>query len=968
MNDLISSATFAASLRDIPACLHPELQQTWDSFHASIPQFARAAASPAWPGFAAALAKVWAGSEFVARSCLRDPQMWDELIAGGDLARTYVAGELRDRVAAQARTIPNAESMKPFLRKLRHREAARLAWRDLAGWANLQEVMTTLSDLADACLQAALPVVQAELAARYGAPVGERSRLPQSLVVFALGKLGACELNFSSDIDLVLAYPEDGEIEPARAGAAALSNHEFFLRVARELVAMLSAATGDGFVFRVDLRLRPNGASGPLALSFDAMEHYYQTHGREWERYAWIKARAVAGDRARAEELLARLRPFVYRKYFDYGAIAAIREMKATIAREVERKGMEHNIKTGVGGIREIEFIGQVFQLIRGGREPPLQAREIQTVLAALGKTGYLMRSAVDELTIAYRFLRNCEHRLQMVRDEQTHVLPGDECARERLAYTMGYANWDRFAQELRRHRECVHKHFERVFADPPGERNDIAANAWTDPSADTLAAAGIAAADVNAVRDLLRGLHQGAMYAALSVQGRERLDRLMPLLIAAAAATPQSVLALTRLVKLIEAIGRRPAYFSLLTENPLALAQLVKLCAASAWIADWISRHPILLDELLHPAHLYADTPPPALAPELAARLTGIEPDDLERQMEITREFHHAHVLRVAAAEIANGLAAEQVRHRLCAIAEAVLAQTLTSARAALAHKHGDAMCGARALGFAVIAYGKLGSYELGYASDLDFVFMHESCAAADAGVTGGARAITHEQFFARLGQRIIHLLTTRTAAGILYPVDMRLRPSGQAGTLVTQLDAFRAYQRERAWTWEHQALVRARAVAGDSQLCAAFTAVRREILCLRREPGALAQAVLEMRARMRAAQTPHDAESFDLKHDAGGIVDIEFMVQYWVLRWAADHPELTEHTENVRLLQALSQARRIEPAQMQALTTAYHRYLSIEQRLKLMEHRALVARAELGEMPAQVQHIWQQVFANEE
>lgn len=959
----------AAALPRIPTCLQAEVQRALAALPADGVDYSRAAASSAWPKFVTAAANVWAMSEWVAASCVQYPELWNELLASGDLIRSYPRGALAVRLLREAQTElgeATLEQLKCWLRLRRRREMARIAWRDLAGDADLAETIATLSEFADACVQIALAAVATIHSNRYGAPRGEQSGQPQGLVVLAMGKLGGEELNFSSDIDLIFAYPEDGET----VGARAQTNEEFFARVARDLIAVLSEATAEGMVFRVDMRLRPNGSSGPLALSFDAMEHYYQAHGREWERYAWIKARVCAGDAAAGAALLARLKPFVYRKYFDYGALAAIRELKENIDRETARKSANQNIKTGVGGIREIEFIGQAFQLIHGGREPRLQVRAIQDVLPQLAARGQLTATAVTELLEAYRFLRNTEHRLQMVRDQQTHVLPADDCERARLAFAMGYAHWAAFTRALEQHLTRVHGHFERIFVAPQGEESggDRALVALWKNSLDDHAqldawrSNGFTRADdVKAATDLLAGLRRGGAYTAFSAQGRERIDKLMPLLIAAAGLTAEPATTLARLVKLIEAIGRRSAYFALLIENPMALSQLVKLCAASAWIADWLSSHPILLDELLNPANLYAPRSRAQLESEIAQRLSTLAPDDLEAQMEALREFRHGQVLRIAAAEIGVGLMPLQARHHLSEVAEVIVEQTLELAQRALASRHGRPATARETAGFAVIAYGKLGSHELGYGSDLDLIFLHEG---SDEGMTAGARAIPNALFFARLGQRIIHLLTTRTAAGILYQVDMRLRPSGQAGPLVTTTAAFADYQHTKAWPWEHQALVRARAVGGDAAVRARFAAIRHAVLTQPRDEAALREAVLEMRARMRAAQPDVAADRFDLKHDRGGIVDIEFMVQYWVLRWAATHPQLTAATENIRILEALSAAGVIDGKQMQALVAAYTLYLSIEQRLKLMEHRAQVMRSEVGDAPMRVAEIWQQVF----
>jgi glutamate-ammonia-ligase adenylyltransferase len=911
------------------------------------------------------LPRVFAASDFVARLCVQHSEVLQELLKSGDLARAYPAGELARRVVRELANVADEAALKTRLRVMRRREMLRIAWRDLAGWADLNETLATLSEFADACVHEALEKLHAWVCAKYGEPTGGQSGRPQRLVVLALGKLGGQELNFSSDIDLIFAYPEEGETR----GAPALSNHEFFIRLGQSLINVLHEHSADGFVFRVDMRLRPNGASGPLALSFAAMEHYYQTHGREWERYAFIKARVIAGDIQAGAELLKTLKPFVYRKYLDYGTIESIRDMKAMIERETARKGMHGNIKLGRGGIREIEFIAQTQQLIRGGREPQLQERRLLTVLPRMVAAGCMDARTGEELTQAYIFLRNIEHRLQMAADQQTQQLPTDEAGERRLAFASGFADVKGLANELERSRDKVHRHFAQLF------RTEAGAAGEREP--DRLAAVWLGTADAESARQILRdsgytqpeealnlvnALREGPMVSAYSTGARARIDRVVPLVLKAAGESEEPLTTLQRLVHLLEAVGRRTVYFSLMAENPQVLTQLVRLGSASPWIASWIAQHPILLDELLNPA-LYELPTPEALQDELRQRLAHIPEDDLELQMEVLREFRHGHVLRVAATDIGPGLAPEQTGAALAAVAESMVTAALELAARDLERKHGAPQCPGRETppGFAVIGYGKLGSQELGYGSDLDMIFLYEGC---DEGMTHGARALPNEAFFARLGQRLIHILTTRTPGGILYEVDMRLRPSGKSGPLVTSLAAFRDYQRDHAWTWEHQALVRARPVAGSPLLTRQFAEVREEILCRPRDPAKLRTEVREMRDKMATEKVRHDDTQADVKHDPGGIVDIEFMVQYWVLRWAHDHPGLTRHTENIQLLEALKAEGLLEPARAELLTQAYRRYLSVEHRLKLMERGSLANPAELGDWPERVRQMWVEVM----
>lgn len=945
----------------LPACIRAHVEALWREVAPRAVTLA---------GREASVARLFGCSDFAAALCARLPEVLVGLAESGDLDRRLSRDELMTRLAPLS-DAADEPGLKRLARQFRQREFLRLAWRDLNAEVELNEVMEGLSNFADGVIDGALGWLYRAALQEWGVPRAASSGAPQQLVVLGLGKLGGDELNFSSDVDLMFAYDEEGETSGGRRGQ--LSNQEFFLRLGRALIGVLSEATEDGFVFRVDMRLRPNGNSGPLALSFDAMEHYYQTHGREWERYALIKARVVAGDRTGGAGLLARLKPFVFRKYIDFGALEAIRDLKVSIEHEVARKGIEDNIKLGAGGIREIEFIGQAQQLVRGGRDPAFQRRGIRSALALARDRGYLPAQPAADLDAAYVFLRRLEHRLQMLADRQTHSLPSDPCERARIAYAMGFPDWGACAQTLAHHRRRVREQFDQAFVSPQGERaaSDALSSVWLQTadepsSARALHAVGFAEADVVPARALLAGLHAGAAYASFSSQGRARMDRLMPLLLGAAGRAPHPLQTLERLVRLLEAIGRRSAYLALLVENPMALSQLVKLCAASGWIADWISLHPVLLDELLDPAALYVPLARGQLEDELRERLAELPEDDLEARMEALREFRHSHVLRVAAADIATDVSPEQVRIHLCDIAEVTVAESLVLAQRDLIRKHGRPG-GLRdeGMGFAVIAYGKLGSWELGYASDLDLIFLFDT--GADGGMTDGARPVPNELFFARLGQRLIHVLTARTPAGILYPVDMRLRPSGQAGPLVTQIEAFQRYQLQQAWVWEHQALVRARFVAGDARVGQAFAAVRQEVLCRYRDPVALRAEVVQMRARMRDAQPPHDVAVFDLKHDPGGIVDIEFMVQYAVLRWAADHPALIRHTDNIRILGALADAGLMPLSHTQVLVDAYRRYLSLEQRLKLMEHRPHVARTEVGSDPERVTAIWRAYFEEE-
>ncbi len=922
------------------------------------------------PHWQESVPRVFGGSEFVSKTCIAQPGVLAELVSSGDLHRRYPPGTLAEAARAIVAGVAGPETLNTQLRAFRRREALRVAWRDLAGWADLDEVMETMSELADACIDAALNRLHTWFCRERGAPIGSGSGEPVALTVLGLGKLGGRELNFSSDVDLIFAYAEEGETDAARP----ISNHEFFTRLGRALIQTLDAVTAEGYVFRVDLRLRPNGDSGPLVLSFDATEHYYQTHGRDWERYALIKARPVAGAVEAGYRLLERLMPFVYRKYLDYGAIESIRSMKLLIERELSRKGLADNVKLGKGGIREIEFIAQSFQLIRGGRDRGLQDNRLLPTLDRLAQRKVLPAEVCADLRRAYVHLRNVEHRLQMFADQQTHRLPKDDLQRARVAWATRCASWEATEAAISTTMSAVHGHFENIFtsSDERGEDHtqsslqDLWQGSLSDAAAlRTLRDCGYDDAD-QAVA-VIESFRRSKAYHAHSKYGRERVDRLMPRVIRACAQTDAPVEALGRLIQLIESIGRRSAYLALLVENPLALTQLVKLCAASRWVSSWISRYPILLDELLDPISVEKTGTAEALETELTQLLAAVDSEDLDGQMRILREVRHAHVLNVAAADVSGLIDSTQVGIRLSHIAEIILERSVQCVADGLRAKVGAPSAGSGAVEgvhFGVVGYGKLGSRELGYSSDLDIVFLHTG--SDPQGMTeGGTRSIPNAQYYGRLGQRIVHVVTTRTAAGSVYDLDMRLRPSGRAGALVTSLEAYREYQLNKAWTWEHQALVRARMVTGPARLREAFEDVRREILTLKRDTESLREDIVSMRHKMMEANDQSTDIDFDLKLGRGGIVDIEFIVQYYVLRWAHAHPELTIPRNNLDLLARLVELELIAPPEESTLASAYSRYLAVDHRCKLAEQPSVIPSSELKSVREEVTDCWAQTFS---
>ncbi|MFO7188309.1 MAG: bifunctional [glutamate--ammonia ligase]-adenylyl-L-tyrosine phosphorylase/[glutamate--ammonia-ligase] adenylyltransferase [Pseudomonadota bacterium] len=832
------------------------------------------------------------------------------------------------------------------LRELRARVMLRLAARDLAGLAPLEEVTTTMTALAEVALQTALDFHYARLTARYGRPLAEGRVQP--LLVVGMGKLGGGELNVSSDIDLVFLYPGEGETD----GERPLANQEFFVRLGQRIIRTLSEVTADGQVFRVDMRLRPWGDAGALATGFEALEQYFVAHGREWERYAWIKARVVAGGDAQSiAELEQLVRPFVFRKYLDYATIGAVRTLHAQIRREVMRRDLVDDIKLGPGGIREIEFIAQSFQLIRGGRESALRERSTLQILQTLGAKRLLEPEAVAQLREAYVFLRRLEHRLQYLDDNQTHRLPANEADRALVAEAMGWAGWEALRAALDAHRAVVTARFESVFAaGEEEERNSfqpVCDGGLSVPEAAVqLSRWGFE--DGRGAAERLYAFQRSARYRSLPASSQARLDALLPRVVEAACRTAAPDAALARCLELLEAIGGRAAYLALLQESPQALARVAELLSASPWAASYLTRHPILLDELLDPRQLH--TPPDwsAFLLQLRTEMAANE-GDTERQMDLMRELHHAQVFRLLAQDLAGLLTVERLADHLSMAADLVLAVSLEQCWKLVRQRHRETPR------IAVIGYGKLGGKELGYASDLDLVYIYDDDHSAAP------------ENYARLVQRMNTWLGSHTAAGTLFETDLRLRPNGEAGLLAHSMDAFRRYQLESAWSWEHQALTRARFCAGDAALGALFDALRRDILTAPVDIEALRNDVLTMRAKLLEGH-PNHSQLFDIKHDRGGMVDIEFIVQYLVLAHAPRHYELTANLGNIALLHMAGGLHLIPSALASAVADAYREYRRLQHKLRL--NGAQYARVEHETVAPYIEAttaLWQTVFGRD-
>jgi glutamate-ammonia-ligase adenylyltransferase len=852
-----------------------------------------------------------------------------------------------DRAAMQqalAGGYPDAEALHAALRRLRQRVMLNVIARDLSGAADLDEVVSNITALAEVTLNVALDHHGRWLSQSFGNPLGTDGAL-QSLIVVGMGKLGGGELNVSSDIDLVFAFPEDGET----SGPRKIANQEYFDQLGRQLIAALGAVTADGFVFRVDMRLRPYGDPGPLTCSFAFLEQYLLSQGRDWERYAWLKGRALTGERAlELEELV---RPFVFRKYLDYDAYASMRELHKQIRAEVRRRDLYNDVKLGPGGIREIEFIAQVFQLIRGGREPPLQVRSTRKALRLLGERRVLPPPVVGELLAAYDFLRRVEHRLQYRDDQQTQSLPEAADAQEALAATMDASCYAEFVERLEQHRRSVTIHFESIFADSDHANGDaLYESIWrgdlaVDDAARALAAAGFE--HPAALVDRLARIRDGRVVRQLPAGSRTRFDRLVPLSLAAAAETEHPSVTVERLLALLETISRRSAYLALLQEHSPLLPRLAHIVSAAAWAAEYLCRHPILLDELLD-ARLLFEPPDITEWREQLARELAAANADTERRMDVLRHFQHSQTFRLLAQDVTGQLTIERLADYLSALADLILAAALSECWREMTSNAGEPPR------FAIIAYGKLGGKELGYASDLDLVFLFD-----DDDEMATVR-------YTRLGQRLIAWLTSLTGAGRLYEVDARLRPDGESGLLVTSVAAFERYQRDKAWTWEHQALTRARFVAGDASIGAAFETLRTSILSTPRDVPQLATQIVAMRAKMHEGH-PNPTAQFDLKHDSGGMVDIEFIVQFLVLAHSHAHRALTQNLGNIALLRIAAELGLVPVQLAHDAADAYRTYRRAQHRLRLEGHaQARVDPATTDHSRRQVQALWSTVLGD--
>ncbi|MCV2886059.1 bifunctional [glutamate--ammonia ligase]-adenylyl-L-tyrosine phosphorylase/[glutamate--ammonia-ligase] adenylyltransferase [Aestuariibacter sp. AA17] len=909
---------------------------------------------------------VMALSDFIAESIISDPSILNFLLIEGQLHEsqldyTHIISEALTRCEDEPALIKT-------IRIARRKLMVHIAWRDLTGLQPIALSLEHVSSLANTLINQTYQWLYQHLCKRYGTPMGPLG--PQPMLILGMGKLGGQELNFSSDIDLIFVYPENGEISDGRKP---IEHQQFFTKLAQKLINALHQTTAEGQVFRVDMRLRPFGESGPLVTHFAALEDYLQDQGREWERFAMVKARIINDGSPYSQGLKDILKPFVYRRYLDFGAIDALRQMKYLISQEVRRRQLSHNIKLGAGGIREVEFIVQSFQLIRGGRLQALQTPSLLKNLTMLVELDILPKDDMQSLKQSYLFLRKLEHFLQEFADKQTQTLPDDPLNQSRLAYLYGQSTFDDVLALITPHMHAIHAQFQMLIGDHEESEDANKTPELQDASL-------LWQLDLNEVEQLstlirylseaesltfaqqLCEFKQAMAKKPIGKKGRDTLSQLMPQLIGLVLTqyTDRVSEAVPRTLHVLEAIYGRTTYLQLLNENQGALNQLVRLCSASTWIAQQITRFPILLDELLNPYALYHPTPLDEYHSDLRQAMLRIEQDDLEVEMESLRQYKLSQQLRIAAADITQVMPIMKVSDHLTYLAEAIIHEVVNKAWYQITEKHGcppGTHMGNKA--FAVIGYGKLGGLELGYGSDLDLVFVHQ---AERSGKTDGEKPVDVNHFYTKLAQRIMHLFSTKTGSGELYEIDMRLRPSGNAGLLVCHIDGFETYQKNEAWTWEHQALTRTRVIYGNSDLEAQFTDVRRRILCQQREQSELAADVAKMRKKMRRHLNKGDEVLFDIKQDRGGITDIEFLVQYWVLNHAHYHPDIALWSDNVRVLSSLANADIISESTCETLTHAYLTLRDLSHRASLKDSKLLPLDDVLQTIAKQVDTIWRE------
>ncbi len=848
------------------------------------------------------------------------------------------------------------------LRVLRQLVMERLILLDCEAQAPLADITTAVTELAELALDRACAQARQELDERHGAPTGPDGQ-PVQLWIIGMGKLGARELNVSSDIDLIYVYEHDGETAGTADGRGRISNHEYFARAVKSIYSLVGDTTEHGFVFRVDLALRPNGNSGPSSVSLSALEEYLQVQGREWERFAWLKSRVVAPRSSIASPEVQALRgvvlPFVFRRYLDYSVFDALRVLHRQIRDHAAKRSAGHperanDVKLSRGGIREIEFTVQLLQVVRGGQFPELRRRPTLDALQRLAQAGLMPAETAEALARAYVFLRRVEHRIQYLDDQQTHVLPTRDDDLAWIAHTLGYDNCCKFLHELDAHRELVAQEFD-ILLGGAGQKQ-CNGGGCGGPRA--------AAPPPPELEGLLEQLPPGfrervaewrthPRVEGLRDEARARLFRLVQrtaLWLTEGRVTQEAAL---RLINWLEPLLRRESYLALLLERPSVHEQLLHLLGAAKWPARYLLQHPGVIDELVGDALLAERFVVADFERELAMRLASLQStgeDDDETLLNLLRRAQHAETFRTLARDVEGRITVEQVADDLSALADSVLRVTAQWCWSRLKTRHRESPQ------FAIIGYGKLGGKELGYGSDLDIVFVFDD---------DDERA---PEVYSAYVRKLINWLTVKTGEGDLYEIDTALRPNGNSGLLVTRFEAYANYQQRRgsntAWTWEHQAMTRARFVLGNAELQVRFDAVREAVITSERDTVALRDEITTMRERVRSAHPVRDGQ-FDVKHSPGGMVDVEFALQYLVLSHSADHPELRENRGNITLLKLAEQVGLLPPGVGQAAADAYRELRRVQHQARLDETPTQVTPPALQAEREAVLALWTAVFA---
>ena len=949
-------------LVSVPERYQDEQQRWWAWFEAACKE--QGVVIPLPGKWQALTSWVWLASEFVRQYCLERPQLLVQLVESGDLFRSCSKSYFYYHYRQVLKSSHSISQLKIHARSFRCQMMMRLIWRDIAGCSGLYETIKETSLCADAIIDLTSKWLFRWYSRQWGVTPVYQGR-PSYLMVLAVGKLGGMELNFSSDVDLIFCYMSchGGSEQDDKV-------NEFYQFLARQLIAMLH---NQGLLYRVDMRLRPFGSSGPLVMGSSQLLRYYRDHARDWERYAMLKTRVISGDPRAARELQAMVDGFVYRPYLDYATVESLRKLHGLWRQEAKKRNMKNNIKMGVGGIREIEFIVQNIQLTRGGQEPRLRQSNLLSTLSVIEQECLLPAHTVAELEKAYVFFRSLENRLQAYDDAQTHALPYDNIKRDRIALTLGYHDWQGLVQHTDAMRAMTHANFKRLVFRP--ELYEYTMNdkkfmrcldrSWSGQVQHADLVLYLHSLGFDMPEEMVNWLCRvktSKAFGALDKVGREHFNQLILLTLITVSRLDTSCYTLRRVLPILTVVIERKAYLVLLIEHPNAHGKLVRLSYVSAWLAEQITSYPALLGELIDEHRLYEAMSLSSLKRKLLTWLQATSEASEEDQMRVVQHFKQLHVFRVAAMDAMGKLAIAQVSNYLTFIAEAILAHVNRLAWRRLSAVHGRLRSARRAPKLLIIAYGKLGGFELGYGSDLDLVFLYHRSDQHDTACTDGIEPVNETTFYTRLAQKILQLMGHQTLFGPLYVVDTRLRPMGDSGLLLSSLKAFAVYQTEQAWVWEHQALVRARVVVGPPDLRAKFYAIRKGILSMPREPHALWQSVCDMRQKMHVAAKSVPCHLVNVKESRGCINDVEFLVQYYVLAFSEKNALLTTFTDNIRLLEVMGRLGLISMVEVQVLRGAFLAYRLMVHKLDLQkrsEHN--VPETKLRAYRSAVCRVWQ-------